>query len=62
MLKYNFTPYCLMTGASPSATRAVIMSLIYLGGRALGRKSDIINSAGTAAFIMLIPMDIQEIS
>jgi len=56
--------YCLMTGASPSVTRAVIMSLIYLGGRALGRKSDIINSAGTAAFIILLirPMDIQEIS
>ncbi len=56
--------YCLMTGASPSVTRAVIMSLIYLTGKALGRKSDLINSAGTAAFLILLirPMDIQEIS
>ena len=56
--------YCLMTGASPSVTRAVIMALIYLTGRALGRKSDLINSAGTAAFLILLirPMDIQEIS
>lgn len=56
--------YCLMTGASPSVTRAVIMSLIYLGGRGLGRKSDLINSAGTAAFLILLirPADILEIS
>jgi competence protein ComEC len=56
--------YCLMTGASPSVTRAVIMSLIYLGGRALGRKSDLINSTGTAALLILLirPLDILEIS
>ncbi len=56
--------YCLMTGASPSVTRAVIMALLYLAGGAFGRKSDIINSAGTAAFLILLirPMDILEIS
>ncbi|MDD2504093.1 MAG: DNA internalization-related competence protein ComEC/Rec2 [Clostridia bacterium] len=56
--------YCLMTGASPSVTRAVIMALIYLGARALGRKTDLINSAGTAAFLILLirPMDFLEIS
>ncbi|HHU48332.1 MAG TPA: DNA internalization-related competence protein ComEC/Rec2 [Clostridiales bacterium] len=56
--------YCLMTGASPSVVRAVIMSLIYLTGKALGRKSDLINSIATAAFLILLirPMDIQEIS
>lgn len=56
--------YCLMTGASPSVTRAVIMALIHLGARALGRKTDIINSAGTAAFLILLirPMDFLEVS
>ncbi|HHY83762.1 MAG TPA: DNA internalization-related competence protein ComEC/Rec2 [Clostridiales bacterium] len=56
--------YCFLTGASPSATRAVVMALIYLAGKALGRKSDIINNAGTAAFLILLfrPMDIFELS
>lgn len=56
--------YCLMTGASPSVTRAVIMALIHLGAKALGRKTDIINSAGTAAFLILLvsPMDFLEVS
>jgi competence protein ComEC len=58
------TAYALMTGASPSVTRAVIMALIHLFGKAMERRSDIINSAGVAAFLILLfrPMDIMEVS
>ena len=56
--------YCLLTGTSPSVTRAVIMALIYLSAGVLGRKTDILNSAATAAFLILLirPMDLLEVS
>jgi competence protein ComEC len=56
--------YCLMVGFTPSITRAVVMAVIYLGGRQLGRKSDVLNSTAVAAFLILLvhPASLMEIS
>jgi competence protein ComEC len=55
--------YCALVGAAPSVIRAVTMAVIYFIGKALGRKTDIINSAGVAALVILLfkPMDILEV-
>ena len=55
--------YCLLVGAAPSVMRAVVMAVIYSVGKTMGRKSDTINSAGVAAFLILLirPMDILEV-
>jgi competence protein ComEC len=56
------TFYCVLAGAAPSVIRAVIMAVIYYTGNAIGRKSDILNSAGTAALLILLikPMEFLE--
>ncbi|MCK9276233.1 MAG: DNA internalization-related competence protein ComEC/Rec2 [Syntrophales bacterium] len=55
--------YCVLVGAAPSVIRAVTMTVIYYVGKALGRKTDILNSAGVAALAILLfkPMDILEV-
>ena len=52
--------YCLLTGAATSVVRATIMAIIVFLGQAIGRKPDTLNSAGTAALLILIfrPMEI----
>ena len=54
--------YGLLVGAAPPVARAVVMAVIYSAGKTMGRKSDPINSAGVAAFLILLirPMDILE--
>jgi len=46
--------YMVITGLSPSVVRATIMGSAILGGTILGRKGDVYNSLGFAAFVMLI--------
>ncbi|HZK34371.1 MAG TPA: DNA internalization-related competence protein ComEC/Rec2 [Bacillota bacterium] len=54
--------YCLLTGAAASVVRASIMAIIVFGGQAFRRKPDTLNSAGTAALLILLfqPMAIIE--
>lgn len=47
------TIYCLLIGAPPSAVRATIMAIIYLGGYALNRPEDRANSLAFTAFLIL---------
>ncbi len=44
--------YLLLTGMQVAATRATLMAVIHLGGIACGRKSDMLNSLGAAAFLI----------
>ncbi len=46
--------FIMMTGLSPSALRAGIMSMVYLLSKILFRKSDALNSLGIAAFVLLL--------
>jgi competence protein ComEC len=46
--------YCVMTGASPSTVRAVIMSGIMVGGLMFHRGPDTLNSCACAAICLLI--------
>ncbi|MBN1396730.1 MAG: DNA internalization-related competence protein ComEC/Rec2 [Bacteroidetes bacterium] len=46
--------YMLVTGSSPSVVRATIMAIIILCGTLFERKTDIYNSVGAAALILLI--------
>ena len=46
--------FIMMTGLSPSALRAGIMSMVYLLSKVLFRKSDALNSLGIAAFVLLL--------
>ncbi|MCD8239462.1 MAG: DNA internalization-related competence protein ComEC/Rec2 [Clostridiales bacterium] len=46
--------YCLFTGLSPSAVRAVIMMWVLLIGRMLGRKYDLVSSLAFSAFLILV--------
>jgi len=46
--------YVLLTGASPSVTRAGIMSIVLLGSRVAQRKADIFNALGIAAVVILL--------
>jgi competence protein ComEC len=46
--------YVLLTGASPSVTRAGIMSVVMLGARVAQRKADIFNALGVAASAILL--------
>ncbi len=52
--------YCYVTGNSPSVKRAAFMSLVFIGGETLGRKSDPINSLALADFLILLfdPFDL----
>ncbi len=43
--------YLALTGMQVAATRATLMAVIHLGGIACGRKSDMLNSLGAAAFL-----------
>lgn len=55
--------YCLLVGAAPSVIRATIMAIIYFIGKAQGRRTDTINSAGVAALMILLihPMDFLDV-
>lgn len=55
--------YCILTGATPSVLRAVIMATVYLGGKLAGRKPDALNSLALAALGILIirPLDLFDI-
>ncbi len=44
--------YLGLTGMQVAATRATLMAAIHLGGIACGRKSDMLNSLGAAAFLI----------
>ncbi|MCD7855564.1 MAG: ComEC family competence protein, partial [Clostridiales bacterium] len=46
--------YCVFTGLSPSAVRAVIMMWVLLIGRMLGRKYDLVSSLAFSAFLILV--------
>jgi competence protein ComEC len=46
--------YCAATGWQPSATRATLMMSIVVGGWALNRPVDLLNSVCTAAFVILL--------
>ncbi len=46
--------YCLFTGLSPSAVRAVIMMWVLLIGRMSGRKYDLVSSLAFSAFLILV--------
>lgn len=52
--------YAAFTGFIPSVTRAVIMAVVYMTGRIIGRRSPALNSLCLAAIIILIvsPADI----
>ena len=45
--------YCILTGSSVSTVRAVIMLILMFASGVFGRKSDLLNSAGIAAFCIL---------
>lgn len=55
--------YSLIVGGNASVVRATIMAIIFLGGRAVGRKLDPLNSLALAAFIILLfrPLDLLEV-
>ncbi|HZJ83876.1 MAG TPA: DNA internalization-related competence protein ComEC/Rec2 [Clostridia bacterium] len=55
--------YCILVGGHASIIRAVIMSIIILGGRVIGRKTDPLNSLCLAAFIILLlnPLQLFEV-
>ncbi|NLJ40195.1 MAG: DNA internalization-related competence protein ComEC/Rec2 [Clostridiales bacterium] len=55
--------YCAMVGGNPSVVRATVMAIVLVGGRAIGRKADSLNSMFLAAFIILIfkPLDLWEV-
>ena len=46
--------YCLLTGGSVSVVRAVIMLVMVFLSECLGRKNDLLNSAGLAAAALLL--------
>ncbi len=46
--------YVLLTGASPSVTRAGIMCIVLLGARVTQRRADIFNALGIAAVLILL--------
>ena len=52
--------YCYVTGNSPSVKRAAFMSLVWIGGETLGRKSYPVNSLAIADFLILLfdPFDL----
>ena len=52
--------YCYVTGNSPSVKRAAFMSLVFIGGETLGRKSYPVNSLAFADFLILLfdPFDL----
>ncbi len=55
--------YLGLAGGQVAASRATLMAVIHLGGIAWGRKSDMLNSLGAAAFFLTLinpsaPMDI----
>lgn len=52
--------YAWLTGLSPSVFRASVMAIVFLGGRLLQRRFDILNSLAVAAFILLTiqPLDL----
>lgn len=52
--------YAFITGLRPSAVRAAIMSTVLLAGMGLHRRSDLLNSLGAAALV-LIAGDTQQI-
>ncbi|MCR5428716.1 MAG: DNA internalization-related competence protein ComEC/Rec2 [Lachnospiraceae bacterium] len=51
-----FVMYCFLslTGGSVSTSRAVIMLTVMLAGRLMGRRYDMLNTAGAAAIILLL--------
>ncbi len=51
-----FIMYCFLslTGGSVSTSRAVIMLTVMLAGRLMGRRYDMLNTAGAAAVILLL--------
>ncbi|MBQ3911399.1 MAG: DNA internalization-related competence protein ComEC/Rec2, partial [Lachnospiraceae bacterium] len=51
-----FVMYCFLslTGGSVSTSRAVIMLTVMLAGRLMGRRYDMLNTAGAAAVILLL--------
>lgn len=55
--------YCLIVGGHASIVRATIMSLIILGGSAVGRKADPLNSLSLAALVILLfnPLQLFEV-
>lgn len=55
--------YCIVVGGSSSVVRATVMALILLGGKAVGRKPDPLNSISIAAFIILLfkPLELFEV-
>ena len=52
--------YCYVTGNSASVKRAAFMSLVFIGGETLGRKSYPVNSLAVADFLILLfdPFDL----
>ena len=52
--------YCSVTGNTPSVKRAAFMSLVFIGGETLGRKSYPVNSLALADFLILLfdPFDL----
>lgn len=55
--------YCIVVGGSSSVLRASLMAIILLGGKAVGRKADPLNSLSLAAFVILLirPLELLEI-
>ena len=52
--------YCYVTGNSPSVKRAAFMSLVFIGGETVGRKSYPVNSLALADLLILLfdPFDL----
>lgn len=46
--------YMLVSGASPSVVRAVIMASLFIGGMVLQRTSHLLNTLGVAALVLLL--------
>ncbi len=46
--------YCFVTGMEASVLRASVMAIVIMAGKILDRKSELMNSIGIAAFILLL--------
>ncbi|MBM7583161.1 competence protein ComEC [Caldicoprobacter guelmensis] len=55
--------YCAMVGAAPSVVRAVVMAVLLLGAKAVGREPDMFNNLFLAAFLILLfrPLDLFDV-
>lgn len=54
MISLSLILFGFVTGAQPSVFRAVVMAILFIGGRLLERKADIFNILAVAAIVLLL--------